>query len=133
MTTPSDIEASQNRQDEGIRKEFRNVYQRFDEMDERFEEVDECFNRMDERFNKIDERFNKVDERFNKVDERFDKLEALMMNARATSSWHDIIPLSMVDPLAEPGSPYQTPPNFPTKVAKFWHLQRPRNRKNYHC
>jgi hypothetical protein len=31
------------------------------------------------------------------------------------------------NPLAEPGNQYQTPPNFPSKVAKFWHLQRTRN------
>jgi hypothetical protein len=43
-----------------------------------------------------------------------------MMNSKAASSWHDIVPIRLPNSLV-------VPPNFPDKVVKFWRLQRPRN------
>jgi hypothetical protein len=62
-----------------------------------------------------------------KLDDRFQELEVLIRNSRATSSWHDIFPVRVQNLLAEPRNRYQTPPYFPSKVVKFWHLQRPRH------
>jgi hypothetical protein len=76
------------------------------------------------------ERFQHVDNRFQQVDDRFQRLEAMVMYSRATSTWHDITPIGVLNPLAGPGGRQQMPPNFPDKVAKFWHLQRPRNHKS---
>ena len=45
-----------------------------------------------------------------------------MMNSRAASSWHYIVPIRVLNPLAE-----KEPPSFPDKVVKFWRIQRPRN------
>ena len=77
---------------------------------------------MDGRFQQVDDRFQQVDGRFQQVDGRFQQVEALMMNSRAASSWHDIVPIRVLNPLSE-----KEPPNFPDKVVKFWRLQRPRN------
>src|SRR6202044_1692685 len=54
------------------------------------------------------------------MDDRFQQVEALMMNSKAASSWHDIVPIRVLNSLA-------VPPNFPNKLVKFWRLQRPRN------
>lgn len=121
MATQSDINRSQDLQDIGIRKEFRNVDQKFEEqrsyMDEQFQQVDQKFK----------EQRSYMDNRFQQVNDRFQVLEAMAMNLRATSRWHDITPIGVLNPLAEPRSRYQMPPNFPNKVFKFWRLQRPRN------
>jgi hypothetical protein len=61
-----------------------------------------------------------MDDQFQQVDDRFQQVEALMMNSKAASSWHDIVPIRVLNSLA-------VPPNFPNKVVKFWRLQRPRN------
>jgi hypothetical protein len=67
-----------------------------------------------------------VDERLKEqrsyMDDRFQQVEALMMNSKAASSWHNIVPIRALNPHAE-----KEPPNFPNKVVKFWRLQRPRN------
>ena len=94
-------------------------------MDGRFEEqrsyTDHRFQQVDDRFQQVDDRFQQVDDRFQQVDDRFQQVEALMMNSRAASSWHDIVPIRVLN------HPGQEPPNFPDKVVKFWRLQRPRN------
>ena len=46
------------------------------------------------------------------MDDRFQKVEALVMNSKAASSWHDIVPIGVLDSLA-------VPPNFPDEVVKF--------------
>ena len=138
---------SQELQDENIKLEFKKVYGLFDEqrsyMDGRF---DEQRSYMDGRFKKVDERFDKVDERLGKVDQRFDRIEdrqdrfqesldqltAMSFNSKATRSWSNIHAIGVFDPLAQPGSRYRMPQYFPNKVAKFWHLQRPSNRKISH-
>ena len=151
MVTLIDLERSQEQQDKGIRLEFKNVHRRlddqrtymdgrFDEMDRRFERIDEKFDEqrayMDKRFERIDERFEKMDERSakmedraDKFDEQFHELKAMVLNAHATGAWNDIQPVGLFDPLAQPGSRYIMPTYFPNKIAKFWHLKRPRNRE----
>jgi hypothetical protein len=74
---------------------------------------------MDKRFELVDERF---EEQQSYMDDRFQQVEALMMNSKAASSWHDIVPIRVLNSLAE-----KEPPNFPNKVIKFWRLQRPRD------
>jgi hypothetical protein len=54
-------------------------------------------------------RFEKMDDRLDKIDERFSNMEARMLNARATSRWHDIFPVGVFDPLAEAGSRFRMP------------------------
>jgi hypothetical protein len=146
MATQRDIYESQERQDEGIKREFWNIHQKLDEqrlymddrfreqrlyMDERFREqrayVDDRFQQVDDRFQQVDDRFQQVDDRFQQADDRFQELEVLIRNSRATSGWHDIFPVRVQNPLAEPRNRYQTPPYFPSKVVKFWRLQRSRH------
>jgi hypothetical protein len=103
MPTQSDIDRSQGLQDKGIGKEFQNVYR------------------------KSEEQRSYMDDRFQWVEDQFQALELMAMNSRATSSWHDIAPIGVLDPLAEPQSMYHMPPNFPNKVIRFWRLQRPQN------
>jgi hypothetical protein len=170
VATQRDIDESQELQDKGIKKEFRNVHEkidkRFDEqrlymdkrfelaeerfqeqfqeqrsyvddrftevyayMDDRFQQVDDRFQQVDDRFQQVDDRFQQVDDRFQQVDDRFQDLEVLIKNSRATNGWHDIYPVRVQDPLAEPRNRYQTPPSFPNKVVKFWRLQRPRHQR----
>jgi hypothetical protein len=121
MATQYDIDRSQELQDRGIKKEFLTMRTY---VDERFEEqrsyMDDRFQQVDDRFQQVDDRFQQVDDRFQQVDDRFQQVEALMMNSRAASSWHNIVPIRMPNSLA-------VPPNFPNKVVKFWRLQRPRN------
>jgi hypothetical protein len=118
MATQNDIDRSQELQDRGIKKEFETMRTY---MDKRFEEqrtyTDE---RLKEQRSYMDDRFQQVDDRFQQVDNRFQQVEALMMNSKAASSWHDIVPIRVLNSLA-------VPPNFPNKVVKFWRLQRPRN------
>ena len=104
VATQRDIDESQELQDRGIRKEFQTMRTY---MDKRLELMDE---RWDERFR----------EQRSYTDDRFQQVEALMMNSKAASSWHDIVPIRVLNSHAEP-------PNFPNKVVKFWRLQRPRN------
>src|SRR5271155_3935788 len=130
MATQNDIDRSQELQDRGIKKEFQTmrtyVDGRFEEqrsyMDDRFQQVDDRFQQVDDRFQQVDDRFQQVDDRFQQVDDRFQQVEALMMNSKAASSWHDIVPIRVLNPHAE-----KEPPNFPNKVVKFWRLQQPRN------
>jgi hypothetical protein len=137
MATQSDIDRSQELQDRGIKKEFQTmrtymdkrfelVDGRFEEqqsyMNDRFQQVDDRFQQVDDRFQQVDDRFQQVDDRFQQVDDRFQQVEALMMNSKAASSWHDIVPIRIPNPHAE-----TVPPSFPNKVVKFWRLQRPRN------
>jgi hypothetical protein len=103
MATQRDINESQELQDRGIKREFRNIHQ------------------------KLDEQRSYMNDRFQQVDDRFQELEVLIKNSRATSGWDNIYPVRVQDPLAEPQNRYQTPPHFPSKVVKFWHLQRPRH------
>jgi hypothetical protein len=114
VATHRDIDISQELQDRGIRKEFQTmrIY-----MDKRFELVDKRFELVDERFK----------EQRSYMDDRFQQVEALMMNSKAASSWHDIVPIKVLNPHAEPQNRYQIPSNFPNKVIKFWRLQRPRD------
>ena len=114
VVTQRDIDESQELQDRGIKKEFQmmRLY-----MDKRFELVDEHF----------EEQRSYIDDRFQQVDDRFQDLEVLIKNSRASSGWQDIFPVRVQNPLAEPRNRHQTPPNFPNKVVKFWHLQRPRH------
>src|SRR5271156_954543 len=114
MATQSDIDRSQELQDRGIKKEFQTMRTY---VDGRFEEQRSY---MDDRFQQVDDRFQQVDDRFQQVDDRFQQVEALMMNSKAASSWHDIVPIRVRNSLTEP-------PNFPNKVVKFWRLQRPSN------
>jgi len=114
MATQSDIDRSQELQDRGIKKEFLTMRTY---MDKRFELVD---GRFQEQRSYMDGRFQQVDDRFQQVDDRFQQVEALMMNSKAASSWHDIVPIRLPNSLV-------VPPNFPNKVVKFWRLQRPRN------
>jgi len=109
VATQRDIDESQELQDRGIKREFQmmRLY-----MDKRFE-------LMDGRF---EEQRSYVDDRFQQVDDRFQELEVLIKNSRATSGWHDIFPVRVQNPLAEPRNRYQTPSYFPSKVVKFWHL-----------
>jgi len=100
MATQSDIDRSQELQDRGIKKEFQTMRTY---VDKRFEE-----------------QRSYMDDRFQQVDDRFQQVEALMMNSKAASSWHDIVPIRVLNSLTQP-------PNFPNKVVKFWRLQRPRN------
>jgi hypothetical protein len=100
VATQRDIDESQELQDRGIRKEFQTMR-----------------TYMDKRFELVDERFK---EQRAYTDDRFQQVEALMMNSKAASSWHDIVPIRVLNSHAEP-------PNFPNKVVKFWRLQRPRN------
>src|SRR5947209_3849813 len=121
MATQRDIYESQERQDEGIKREFWNIHQKLDEqrlymddrfreqrlyMDERFREqrayVDDRFQQVDDRFQQVDDRFQQVDDRFQQADDRFQELEVLIRNSRATSGWHDIFPVRVQNPLAEP-------------------------------
>jgi hypothetical protein len=95
VATRRDIDESQELQDRGIKKEFQTMRTY---VDKRFEE----------------QRWY--------MDDRFQQVEALMMNSKAASSWHDIVPIRVLNPHAE-----KEPPNFPNKVVKFWRLQRPRN------
>ena len=98
MATQRDIYESQERQDEGIKREFWNIHQKLDEqrlyMDDRFREQRLY---MDERFREqrayVDDRFQQVDDRFQQADDRFQELEVLIRNSRATSGWHNISPL----------------------------------------
>jgi hypothetical protein len=103
VATQRDIDESQELQDRGIKREFQTIRTY---MDKRFELVDEHFELVDERFKEqrsyMDDRFQQVDDRFQQVDDRFQDLEVLMKNSRATSSWHDIFPVRVHDPLAEP-------------------------------
>jgi hypothetical protein len=124
VATQRDIDESQELQDKGIRREFRNVHQKLDELRQ---QVDDRFQQVDDRFQQVDDRFQQVDDRFQQVDDRFQDLEVLIKNSRATSGWHDIFPVRVQNPLAEPRNRYQTPPYFPSKVVKFWRLQRPRH------
>ena len=71
---------------------------------------------------RFEEQRSYMDDRFQQVDDRFQQVEALMINSKAASSWHDIVPIRVLNPHAE-----KEPPNFPNKVVKFWRLQRPRN------
>src|SRR5271155_5286927 len=116
MATQNDIDRSQELQDRGIKKEFQTMRTY---VDGRFEEQRSY---MDDRFQQVDDRFQQVDDRFQQVDDRFQQVEALMMNSKAASSWHNIVPIRVLNPHAE-----KEPPNFPNKVVKFWRLQRPRN------
>ena len=118
MATQSDINKSQDQQDVGIRKEFRNVHRI---MDQRF----------DEQRSYMDGRFSSIDERFARIDERFGENEAFSTNCMANSSWHDISPIGVFDISEGPSGRYRKPVDFPNKVAKFWHLQRSRNRKKH--
>src|SRR5271156_4349264 len=146
MATQNDIDRSQELQDRGIKKEFQTMRtyvdgrfkeqqsymdgrfeeqrsymdDRFQQVDDRFQQVDDRFQQVDDRFQQVDDRFQQVDDRFQQVDDRFQQVEALMMNSKAASSWHDIVPIRVRNSLTEP-------PNFPNKVVKFWRLQRPRN------
>jgi hypothetical protein len=72
-----------------------------------------------------------VDERFKEQRSNMDNrnLEVLIKNSRATNGWNDIYPVRVQNPLAEPRNSYQTPPRFPSKVVKFWRLQRPRHHR----
>jgi hypothetical protein len=106
MATQSDIDRSQELQDRGIKKEFQTMRTY---VDKRFEE----------QRTYVDERFK---EQRSYMDDRFQQVEALMMNSKAATSWHDIVPIRVLGPLAE-----KEPPNFPNKVVKFWRLQRPRD------
>src|SRR5271163_4482849 len=99
---------------------------RFQQINDRLQQVDDRFQQIDDRLQQIDDRFQQVDDRFQQVDNRFQDLEVLIKNSRATSSWQDIFPIRVRNPLAEPRNRYQTPPKFPNKVVKFWHLQQPR-------
>jgi hypothetical protein len=121
MVTQSDIDRSQELQDRGIKKEFQTMQTyvdvHFERVDERFEEQQSY---MDDRFQQVDNRFQQVDNRFQQVDDRFQQVEALMLNSKAASGWHDIAPIKAPNSLT-------VPPNFPNKVVKFWRLQRPRN------
>jgi hypothetical protein len=110
MATQSDIDRSQELQDRGIKKEFQTMRTY---MDKRFELVDKRFELVDKRF----------EEQRSYMDDRFQQVEALMMNSRAASGWHDIIPIRVLNPLES----QKEPPNFPNKVIKFWRLQRPRD------
>jgi hypothetical protein len=96
------------------------VDDRFQQVDDRFQQVDDRFQQVDDRFQQVDDRFQQVDDRFQQVDDRFQQVEALMMNSKAASSWHDIVPIRVRNSLTEP-------PNFPNKVIKFWRLQRLRD------
>jgi hypothetical protein len=137
MATQSDIDRSQERQDRGIKKEFQTmrtyVDVRFEEqrtyVDGRFEEQRTYMDRrFEEQRTYMDRRFEEqrtyTDGRFEEqrsyMDDRFQQVEALMMNSKAASSWHDIVPIRILNSSA-------VPPNFPNKVVKFWRLQRPRN------
>jgi hypothetical protein len=120
MATQSDIDRSQELQDRGIKKEFQTMRTY---TDKRFEEQRTYVDgRFEEQRSYMDDRFQQVDDRFQQVDDRFQQVEALMMNSKAASSWHDIVPIRVLNPHAE-----KEPPNFPNKVVKFWRLQRPRN------
>jgi hypothetical protein len=72
---------------------------------------------MDKRFEEqrtyTDKRLN-MDDRFQQVDNRFRQIEALMMNSKAASSWHDIVPIRVLNPHTK-----KEPPNFPDKMVKF--------------
>jgi hypothetical protein len=137
VATQRDLDESQEMQDRGIKKEFQTVQiymdNRFELVDERFREqrsyMDDRFQQVDDRFQQVDDRFQQVDDRFQQVDDRLQELEVLIKNSRATSGWHDIFPVRVQNPLAEPRNRYQTPPYFPSKVVKFWHLQRPRHQR----
>jgi hypothetical protein len=40
------------------------------------------------------------------IDDRFQELEVLIKNSRATSGWHNIFPVRVHNPLAEPRNRY---------------------------
>jgi hypothetical protein len=88
MATQSDIDRSQELQDRGIKKEFQTMRTY---VDKRFEE----------QRSYMDDRFQQVDDRFQQVDDRFQQVEALMMNSKAASSWHDIVPIRVLNSHAE--------------------------------
>jgi hypothetical protein len=115
--------------DERFREQRSYIDDRFQQVDDRFQQVDDRFQQVDDRFQQVDDRFQQVDDRFQQVDDRFLELEVLIKNSRATSGWHDIFPVRIHNPLAEPGNRYQTPSHFPNKVIKFWRLQRPRHQR----
>jgi hypothetical protein len=119
VATQGDIDRSQRVQDRGIRQEFENVNKKLDEQR----------SYIDERFTEqrvyVDDRFQQVDDRFQQVDDRFQDLEVLIKNSRATSSWHDIHPVRVLDSHRQS----LIPANFPNKVVKFWRLQRPRHQR----
>jgi hypothetical protein len=129
MATQSDIDRSQELQDRGIKKEFQTMRTY---VDGRFEEQRSYMDgRFEEQRSYMDDRFQQVDDRFQEqrvyVDDRFQELEVLIRNSRATSGWHDILPVRVQNPLVEPQNRYQTPSYFPSKVIKFWRLQRSRH------
>ena len=55
-------------------------------MDKRFEEQRTYTDK------RLKEQRSYMDDRFQQVDNRFRQVEALMMNSKAASSWHDIVP-----------------------------------------
>jgi hypothetical protein len=134
VATQRDIDESQELQDRGIRTEFRNVHQKLDEqrlyMVDRFQQVDDRFQQVDDRFQQFDDRFQQVDDRFQQVDDRLSELEVLIKNSRATSGWDDILPVRVKNPLIGAQDRYLTPLHFPSRVVKFWRLQRPRHQRH---
>jgi hypothetical protein len=77
-------------------------------MDKRFEEQRTYTDK------RLKEQRSYMDDRFQQVDNRFRQVEALMMNSKAASSWHDIVPIRVLNPHTK-----KEPPNFPDKMVKF--------------
>ena len=141
------LEVAFERRDDAIRKEFKNVYDRFDRTDaalerefknvyDRFDHIDGRFASVEGRIDVIEKRLEKVDERLEKVDERLMQFFQLSMaqstNPRAASSRDKILPMGIISP----SSPLQLlfPPAryFPNTVIEFWNLQNPKRGKGFY-
>jgi hypothetical protein len=109
MTTAADLEASQNLQDLGIKREFKNVYSRLDQF-----QAD-------------------VLDQFVRLELRIANSEARMLNGRAVSSWQDIYAVGVFTPSATGVDVLRKPERFPNKVRKFWNLRQPKNREYIRC
>ena len=135
MVTSQELTDALDLRDNGIRKEFRNVYNALEDlkgrMNERFEEVGQRFEEVGQRFEDFEGRMN---ERFG---DAFRVITAQSTNSRAIK-WKDPIhPVGVLEISPESPPRYRWPlhARFPKKIIEFWSLQSPKrhSRLTYLC
>ena len=137
MATEELLEAIYERRDNAIRKEFRNVSERFDRTDaavqHEFENVYLRFDHVDNRLASVENRLDRVEDRLDRVDDRLQSFYVLLMaqatNPRAASSRDKILPLGIMSPSPASQLVFPSAQQFPDTVIKFWNLHNPRRSK----
>lgn len=134
FVTREEVDAAQDLQDKGIRREFKTVHEKLDslraESTRRFDVLTSGQEKLQSNVDELRSSHGSLHDDVKDLRSSHEKLQndvkdlkALFFNQAAYKAWDTILPQSVNG---------QYPKNFPDKVIKFWHLQRPKNRMCTH-